>query len=67
LAGRASLVADDAAEFAACLDRLIDDRGARVALGDEGHRFAQAHLSPEACYGALVREIHRPKVVAPGG
>jgi glycosyltransferase involved in cell wall biosynthesis len=61
IAGRAFLVADDAAAFAAALDRLIGDEAARRALGEAAYRFAEAELSPEACYAALVREINRPK------
>ena len=62
IAGTAFLVADSPADFAAHLNRLIDDHDARKALGEAAYRFAEAHLSPQACFGALAREIHRPKL-----
>lgn len=61
IAGTAFLVANTPADFAACLNRLIDDHDARKALGEAAYRFAEAHLSPQACFGTLVKEIHQPR------
>jgi glycosyltransferase involved in cell wall biosynthesis len=62
IAGTAFMVADSPADFGACLNRLIDNHDARKVLREAANRFAETHLSARACYGALVKEIHRPRV-----
>jgi glycosyltransferase involved in cell wall biosynthesis len=60
-AGRAFLVADSAEEFAAALRRVIDDRALREQLSRDGHAFAEQELSPDVCFGPLLRAIESPR------
>ena len=53
--GRAFLVADEGATFAAAIEHLIADPDEAVRLAQAGSALAAAQFGPEACYGPLLR------------
>lgn len=63
-AGSAFLVADAPPDFAAALQRLIDDRAERQRLSDAAYAFAEQTFSPDACFSDLLREIEAPRRLA---
>ena len=50
-------VADDPAEFVDAVCILLSDEKARQDLASRGRHALRQHFSPEACYGALLREM----------
>jgi len=57
--GRAFLVADEGAAFAAAIERLIADPDEAQRLAQAGSALAAAQFGAEACYGPLLRYLRR--------
>jgi len=57
LAAEAMIVADEPAEFAASIIKLLGDASARRALGEKGLRVARERFSPEAALAAFVARV----------
>ena len=55
--GRAFLVADDGAAFAAAIQHLVAHPDEALRLAQAGSALAAAQFGPEACYGPLLRTL----------
>lgn len=57
--GQALVRCDDPLVFAEACARLLEDSGARAAMGMAAHAYARQHFSPQVCFEPLLRWLQQ--------